>query len=148
MTAEGERGQRESIEISQYWQEQLSAMPYLSCKYLILTIHHCILINREERQDHPPPQVQVQEDPARTQEEKDPHPGHILRLQGVQEEADADAEGANTTYWADPAISSAIKTCSGQHPAVAGRRHRQRQEPGQDEQQMNEGLIVLCYALS
>ena len=30
MTSEGEGMQRESIEISEYWQEQLKSMPYLS----------------------------------------------------------------------------------------------------------------------
>ena len=32
MTANGERGKEESIKISEYWEEQLKAMPYLSCK--------------------------------------------------------------------------------------------------------------------
>ena len=33
MSAEGEIGQKESIKISQFWEEQLKAMPYLSSKY-------------------------------------------------------------------------------------------------------------------
>ena len=32
MTAAGEANQSESIRITEYWQEQLKAMPYLSCK--------------------------------------------------------------------------------------------------------------------
>jgi len=36
MTAEGEKGQLQSIKISQFWEEKLKAMPYLSCKYFIL----------------------------------------------------------------------------------------------------------------
>ena len=33
MTSAGEKGLKESIQISQYWEEQLKAMPYLSRKY-------------------------------------------------------------------------------------------------------------------
>ena len=36
MTSAGEAMQRQSIEISAYWEEQLRAMPYLSCKSLNL----------------------------------------------------------------------------------------------------------------
>ena len=32
MTAEGEGMKKESIQISQFWEEQLKAMPYLTCK--------------------------------------------------------------------------------------------------------------------
>ena len=35
MTSEGERGQKESIKISEFWEEQLKAMPYLSCESII-----------------------------------------------------------------------------------------------------------------
>ena len=34
MAAFGEGQQSQTIKISQYWEEQLKAMPYLSCKYL------------------------------------------------------------------------------------------------------------------
>ena len=37
MSAEGVVGQREAIQISQFWEEQLKAMPYLSSKYLLIT---------------------------------------------------------------------------------------------------------------
>ena len=33
MTTEGEAMKKQSINISEYWNEQLKAMPYLSCKY-------------------------------------------------------------------------------------------------------------------
>ena len=33
MSATGELGQRESIKISQFWEDQLRSMPYLSRKY-------------------------------------------------------------------------------------------------------------------
>ena len=33
MTAEGEAQKNEAIKMSEYWQEQLKSMPYLSCKY-------------------------------------------------------------------------------------------------------------------
>ena len=36
MTGEGEAGQREGIKISQFWEEQLKAMPYLSRKYILM----------------------------------------------------------------------------------------------------------------
>ena len=32
-TSQGEDMQRESIKMSKYWEEQLRAMPYLSCTY-------------------------------------------------------------------------------------------------------------------
>ena len=32
MTTEGEAMKKQSINISEYWNEQLKAMPYLSCK--------------------------------------------------------------------------------------------------------------------
>ena len=35
MAPDGEKQQRESIEISPFWEEQLKAMPYLSSKYLL-----------------------------------------------------------------------------------------------------------------
>ena len=38
MTSEGEGMARESIKISQYWEEQLRAMPYLSREYLFIPI--------------------------------------------------------------------------------------------------------------
>ena len=37
MSAEGVIGQQKSIKISQFWEEQLKAMPYLSSKYLLTT---------------------------------------------------------------------------------------------------------------
>ena len=37
MSAEGVVGQREAIQISQFWEEQLKAMPYLSSKYFFIT---------------------------------------------------------------------------------------------------------------
>ena len=37
MSAEGVIGQQESIKISQFWEEQLKAMPYLSSKYPLTT---------------------------------------------------------------------------------------------------------------
>ena len=43
MTAEGEAGQRESIKISQFWEEQLKAMPYISRMYRFLIILILIL---------------------------------------------------------------------------------------------------------
>ena len=70
-----------------------------------------MLTYREERQDHPPAQVQIQEDTARPQEEKDPDPGHILRLQGVQEEADAYVEGSESAIWSHAALSEPSQTC-------------------------------------
>ena len=39
MTSEGETMKAESIKISQYWEEQLASMPYLSCK-LHFQFHH------------------------------------------------------------------------------------------------------------
>ena len=42
MTADGEVGQRESIKISQFWEEQLKAMPYLSRKSLYYLIFNFI----------------------------------------------------------------------------------------------------------
>ena len=38
MTAEGEGQAKEAIKISEYWQEQLASMPYLSRKSLFLSI--------------------------------------------------------------------------------------------------------------
>jgi len=34
MTIEGDKMKTQAIEMSQYWEEQLAAMPYLSCKYI------------------------------------------------------------------------------------------------------------------
>ena len=54
MTAAGEDQRSQSIQISEYWEEQLKAMPYLSCKCratpIILTF---LSLYREERQDAP-----------------------------------------------------------------------------------------------
>jgi hypothetical protein len=33
MTVEGESGLKESIKMSEYWEEQLKSMPYLSSKF-------------------------------------------------------------------------------------------------------------------
>ena len=37
MTTAGEKGQLESIKITEYWEEQLKDMPYLSRKYQLLS---------------------------------------------------------------------------------------------------------------
>ena len=39
MTAEGENMKTESIQMSQYWEEKLGSMPYISCKYLLRLLH-------------------------------------------------------------------------------------------------------------
>ena len=36
MTIEGDKMKTQAIEMSQYWEEQLATMPYLSCKYKLL----------------------------------------------------------------------------------------------------------------
>ena len=41
-TAEGADMKQQSIHISQYWDEQLKAMPYLTCKFRLLSI--CLIL--------------------------------------------------------------------------------------------------------
>ena len=51
MTGEGEMLKSQAIKMSEYWAEQLKAMPYLSSKYKLLSIAHMISLNRETRKD-------------------------------------------------------------------------------------------------
>ena len=91
MSSEGEQMKKQSIEISEYWEEQLRQMPYLSCKFLVFDMDFSASpissFDREERQDHPPPEIQLQavEDRIRTQEDQDCRVH--LRIPREQEEA-------------------------------------------------------------
>ena len=42
MTAEGDNMQAQGIEMTKYWDEQLKAMPYLTCKFRRLSI--CLIL--------------------------------------------------------------------------------------------------------
>ena len=108
-------------------------MPYLSCKFKHISSSSPIITYREVRQDYPPAQVQEQEDPTRQEEEEDPNSGHLLRLQGLQEEAGANDISTSSTIWATAALPQRPKTSSGQYSAVVCRSYRQPQKGDQDE---------------
>ena len=42
MTSAGEDMKRQSIQMSEYWEEQLKQMPYLSCKFRVLS--ECLMV--------------------------------------------------------------------------------------------------------
>ena len=44
MAADGEVQKDEIIAISKFWEEELKSMPYLSCKYFILSFAHQMFI--------------------------------------------------------------------------------------------------------
>ena len=76
MAADGQNMQEQSIRISQFWQEELKAMPYLSRKYdhlpsTNLPVFRC----REERQDAEPPQAELKEDHHWQAAQEDRHQG-------------------------------------------------------------------------
>ena len=66
MTTEGEKGLKESIQISQFWDEQLKAMPYLSSKYYQRSIPHILSNFREAGQDVAPVEGKIQACPEWT----------------------------------------------------------------------------------
>ena len=84
MTTEGEAQKEQSIKISQYWEEQLKAMPYLSCKCHLhlsyILVHNSASVKfisnlspiwyREGRQDDPPAEGKIEADPERQEEEE------------------------------------------------------------------------------
>lgn len=53
MTAEGDAMKKESITVSEYWQEQLKSMPYLSCKYSKMRQYILILCIVQRRMARP-----------------------------------------------------------------------------------------------
>ena len=67
MTTAGERGQLESIKISEYWEEQLKDMPYLSRKCQLFSTFSSFLSSRQARQDVAPVEGQVEALPERPQ---------------------------------------------------------------------------------
>ena len=87
MTAQGVMQKDTTIKMSEYWQEQLSAMPYLSSKCTKLQFTYTTYQYREARQDSRPAQDQEQAHRRREEKEKGPDLGLLLRLPGEQEEA-------------------------------------------------------------
>ena len=51
MTGEGEMMKSQAIKMSEYWAEQLKAMPYLSSKYNLLSIAQMTSLNRKTWKD-------------------------------------------------------------------------------------------------
>ena len=87
MTVEGEAGLKESIQMSQYWEEQLKAMPYLSSKYLLIFQYNVHIIYREKRQDAASAEGEIQASAMWPEEEEDCNSRHFCRIQGLEEEA-------------------------------------------------------------
>ena len=86
MTAEGEKGQAESIQISQFWEEQLKAMPYLSRKCHRSTSFSFFLSFRESWQDAAFTEGAAQADPERSQAQKNLHSRHLRAVQRLEVE--------------------------------------------------------------
>ena len=53
MTAEGDAMKSERIEITQYWDEKLKEMPYLSCKWLLFYSFSYLLFETQKRTARP-----------------------------------------------------------------------------------------------
>ena len=88
MAADGEMQKEETIAISKFWEEELKAMPYLSCKYHSFVYNNILIfLYREERQDDPPPQAELEEDHRQQEAEEGRHPGHLHRVHGIEEVA-------------------------------------------------------------
>ena len=99
MTAQGVMQKDTTIKMSEYWQEQLSAMPYLSSKYPKLQFTYTTYQYREARQDSRPAQDQEQAHRRREEEEEGPDPGHLLCLcRAEQEEATTNRHGAASEH--------------------------------------------------
>ena len=119
MTAEGEKGQAESIQISQFWEEQLKAMPYLSRKCHRSTSFSFLLSFRESWQDAAPAESAVQADSEWPQTQKDLHSRHLCTVQGLQVEG-ADIEAVIAGSILDAATEQlSINAGARQHPATA-----------------------------
>ena len=74
--------------MSEFWEEQLSSMPFMSCKYsLLASLFIMNFEHREKREDFAPTQGQIQADSLDEEEEKDRNLGHLRPIQGEQEEA-------------------------------------------------------------
>ena len=89
MTGEGEMMKSQAIKMSEYWAEQLKAMPYLSSKYKLLSIAHMISLNRKTWKDPGPAQDQKQAHSRLEEEKEGANQGHLLELAGKQIEASA-----------------------------------------------------------
>ena len=89
MTGEGEMMKSQAIKMSEYWAEQLNAMPYLSSKYKLLSITHMKILNWETWKDPGPAQDQKQAHIRLEEEKEGANQGHLLELAGKQVEASA-----------------------------------------------------------
>ena len=79
----------QSIKMSEYWEEQLKAMPYLSSKCPKIYMTYLTYLFRKARKDIGFAQDQEQAH-SRKEEEKDgANKGQLRRLYGKQEEAPA-----------------------------------------------------------
>ena len=89
MTGEGEMIKSQSIKMSEYWAEQLKAMPYLSSKYKLLCIANMTSLNRKTCKDPGPAQDQKQAHSCLEEEKEGANQGHLLELAGEQAETSA-----------------------------------------------------------
>ena len=89
MTGEGEMMKSQAIKMSEYWAEQLKAMPYLSSKYKLPSIAHMTSPTREAGQDAGPAQDQEQAHSRLEEEKEGANQGHLLELAGKQVETSA-----------------------------------------------------------
>lgn len=133
MTTAGERGQLESIKISEYWEEQLKDMPYLSRKCQPFSTSSSFLSSRQARQDVAPAEGQVEALPERPQEEEDPSARHLLGVQGLQVEGLGGAATAVSISTDAAAEQPGAATSSRQHPTTPRRSSRKLNKGRQDE---------------
>ena len=106
MTAEGEMVKSQSIKMSEYWEEQLKAMPYLSSKCSLIKLNNPTYIYRKARKDFGPAQDQEQAD-SRKEEKKDgAYQGQLCGLYGFQEEAAASTRHVAATKHPEPSSGS------------------------------------------
>jgi hypothetical protein len=119
MSADAEQNRTSSIAISQFWEEELKAMPYLSRKcsrfsFFFVLSDPRASFHRTLRQDCPPAQVRLKEDHHRQEAEEARTYGHDRPVQGVKEEAAivVTASTANTSLSSDSKTNRRVEAAS------------------------------------